>query len=100
MFSMPVQKDIDLIETKVFEVLKSAAKCDLKKLDRNASFEELGFDSLDEVELVVAMEEHIGFELNNTDAEKIHSVVDAIQIFLDYKQKSLDANAKKNSKEE
>jgi hypothetical protein len=43
-------------EAKVFQVLKSAAKCNQAKLSRNASFEELGFDSLDSVELVVAME--------------------------------------------
>lgn len=73
-----------MIEGKVFEVLKGAAKCNLQKLSRSASFEELGFDSLDEVELVVAMEEHTGLEISNNDAEKIHSVVDAIQVFYDY----------------
>jgi acyl carrier protein len=46
-------------------VLKSAAKCDHKKLSRTATFEELGFDSLDGVELVVAMEENFGFDINN-----------------------------------
>jgi len=48
----------------------------------------LGFDSLDEVELVVAMEEYFGLEISNSDAEKIHSVVDAIQVFYDYHIKS------------
>ena len=41
----------------------------------------MGFDSLDGVELVLAMEEHFGIELTNEDAEKITSVMDAIQIF-------------------
>ena len=77
-----------MVEGKVFEVLKSAAKCDLAKLDRQATFEALGFDSLDEVELVVAMEEHFGFDISNNDAEKIHSVVDAIQVFYDYHVKN------------
>lgn len=56
---------IELVEGKVFEILKSAAKCKQDKLSRTASFEELGFDSLDGVELVVAMEEHFGFDLSN-----------------------------------
>lgn len=43
-------------EAKVYQVLKTAAKCNQAKLTRTASFEELGFDSLDSVELVVAME--------------------------------------------
>ena len=33
---------LELVEAKVFEVLKSAAKCDHSKLNRQASFEELG----------------------------------------------------------
>ena len=45
------------------------------------SFEELGFDSLDGVELVLAMEEHFGFDLTNEEAEKIVTVLDAIQTF-------------------
>ena len=81
-------EDIEYVESKVFEVLRSAAKCDHKKLNRTVSFEDLGFDSLDEVELVVAMEEHLGIDLSNTDAEKVRSVMDAIQIFYDYYSRS------------
>jgi acyl carrier protein len=72
---------IEFVEGKVFEVLKSAAKCKHDKLARTATFEDLGFDSLDGVELVLAMEEHFGFEITNAEAEKITSVMDAIQIF-------------------
>lgn len=56
---------IELVEGNVFEVLKSAAKCDHSKLSRTITFEELGFDSLDGVELVLAMEEHFGFDISN-----------------------------------
>ena len=79
---------IEFVESKVFEVLKAAAKCDHAKLSRTATFEELGFDSLDEVELVVAMEEHLGLDISNADAEKIRGVMDAIQIFHEYYTKS------------
>ena len=75
------------MEGKVFEVLKSAAKCNHQKLSRTVTFEELGFDSLDGVELVLAMEEHFGFDLTNEDAEKISTVMDAIQIFHSYVKK-------------
>jgi acyl carrier protein len=80
---------IELVEGKIFEVLKSAAKCNHSKLARTASFEELGFDSLDGVELILAMEEHFGFDLSNQDAEKINTVMDAIQIFHSYYTKRL-----------
>ena len=80
---------IEQVEGKVFEILKSAAKCDHSKLSRTATFEELGFDSLDGVELVLAMEEHFGFDLTNEDAEKITTVMDAIQIFHSYVKKRM-----------
>ena len=72
---------IEYVEGKVFEVLKQAAKCRHDKLSRTATFEELGFDSLDGVELVLAMEEYFGFDISNAEAEKITAVMDAIQIF-------------------
>jgi acyl carrier protein len=56
---------IEYVEGKVFEVLKSGAKLKQDKLSRTATFEELGFDSLDGVELVLAMEEHFGFDISN-----------------------------------
>lgn len=87
---------IELVEGKIFEVLKSAAKCNHAKLARTASFEELGFDSLDGVELVLAMEEHFGFDLSNQDAEKINTVMDAIQIFHSYYTKRLQPTAQPN----
>ena len=81
MFSSQENEVIELVEGKVFEVLKSAAKCKHDKLSRTATFEDLGFDSLDGVELVLAMEEHFGFDLTNDEAEKITTVLDAIQTF-------------------
>jgi acyl carrier protein len=74
------KESIELIEAGVFEVLKSAAKCKHEKLSRTATLEELGFDSLDQVELVVAMEEKFGINISDDDSLKIQSVLDAIQI--------------------
>lgn len=72
------------VETKIFEVLKSAAKCKTDKLARKATFDELGFDSLDTVELVVAMEENFGVDIQDEDAEKIQTVDDAVKVFAKY----------------
>jgi acyl carrier protein len=45
----------------------------------NASFlDDLGADSLDIVELIMAFEEEFGFEIPDDDAEKIKTVQDAI----------------------
>jgi len=75
---------VEAVETKIFEVLKSAAKCKTDKLARKATFEELGFDSLDAVELVVAMEENFGVDIQDDEAERIQTVDDAVKIFSKY----------------
>ncbi len=51
----------------------------------DARFEEdLGADSLDMVELVMAIEEHFGIaEVEDTDRERIHTVRDAV-IYIDH----------------
>lgn len=78
------KESLDLVEAGVFEVLKSAAKCQHEKLKRTASLEELGFDSLDQVELVVAMEEKFDINISDDDSLKIQSVLDAIQVMHSY----------------
>ena len=52
----------------------------LEEVTDAASFiEDLGADSLDTVELVMALEEEFGIEIPDEDAEKMTSVGDAIK---------------------
>ena len=52
----------------------------LEEVTDAASFiEDLGADSLDTVELVMALEEEFGVEIPDEDAEKMSSVGDAIK---------------------
>ena len=52
-----------------------------KKVTENAKFiEDLGADSLDQVELVMALEEEFKCEIPDEAAEKIVSVKDAIEL--------------------
>ncbi|MDO8422046.1 MAG: acyl carrier protein [Parvibaculum sp.] len=53
---------------------------DADKVSENASFiDDLGADSLDNVELVMAFEEEFGVEIPDDAAEKILTVKDAIE---------------------
>jgi acyl carrier protein len=61
------KRDIDYIESGVFELLKSMPKCKPEKLTRTASLEDLGFDSLDIVELVIAVEEKFNLTISGTE---------------------------------
>jgi len=47
----------------------------------SASFKELGLDSLDVVEVVMAMEEEFTVEIPDSEADKILSVPEAIEYF-------------------
>ena len=51
---------------------------DEAKVTDNASFDDLGADSLDTVELVMAFEEEFGCEIPDAVAEKIVTVTDAV----------------------
>ncbi|ADY73656.1 Acyl carrier protein [Desulfurobacterium thermolithotrophum DSM 11699] len=74
------------IEQKVKEIVADRLGVDPDEVTPEASFiEDLGADSLDTVELVMALEEEFGIEIPDEDAEKIQTVGDAI----DYIQKHL-----------
>ena len=69
------------IEFKITEILKRFETVDVTKITSNASFKDIGLDSLDSVEAIVAMEEILGIELTDEEAFKINTVQDAVSTF-------------------
>jgi acyl carrier protein len=64
---------------KVMDIIVEQLKVSPEEVTPEASFiEDLGADSLDLVELIMAMEEEFGLEISDEDAEKIQTVQDAI----------------------
>jgi len=67
------------VEEKVKEIIAKQLGVDQSEVTTEASFvEDLGADSLDTVELVMAFEEAFNIEIPDEDAEKISKVKDAI----------------------
>ena len=65
---------------KVKEIIVEQLDVQADQVTDDASFiEDLGADSLDTVELVMALEEHFDIEIPDEDAEKIKTVRDAVQ---------------------
>lgn len=68
------------ISAKVKKIVVDQLGVDEDKVTDNASFiDDLGADSLDTVELVMAFEEEFGVEIPDDAAEKIQTVKDAIE---------------------
>jgi acyl carrier protein len=67
------------IEAKVKEIIVEQLGVDEAQVKPEASFiDDLGADSLDTVELVMAFEEKFDIEIPDEEAEKIRTVGDAI----------------------
>lgn len=78
-----------MVEEKVKSIIAKQLGVSPAEVVDEASFvEDLGADSLDTVELVMAFEEEFGIEIPDEDAEKIRKVKDAIEYI--NKRKSQD----------
>jgi acyl carrier protein len=72
------EKNKELIE-KIKQIISEQLGVDEAEVTSSASFvDDLGADSLDQVELVMALEEAFGLEISDEDAEKMRTVQDAI----------------------
>ena len=68
------------VEERVKQIIVEQLGVDEAEVTPTASFvDDLGADSLDTVELVMAFEESFGVEIPDEDAEKIATVKDAIE---------------------
>lgn len=73
------------IEKRVKDIVAEQLGVDEAQVTNEASFtEDLGADSLDTVELVMALEEEFDIEISDEDAEKIHTVQDAVDYITEH----------------
>lgn len=84
------KRNMATIEERVNKVVMEQLGVSESEIRPNASFmEDLGADSLDSVELVMALEEEFGTEIPDEEAEKITTVQQAV----DYIKNRIDENA-------
>ncbi|KAG0342303.1 Acyl carrier protein, mitochondrial [Podila horticola] len=68
------------VEKRVLDILAGFNKVDAKKISLQANFNaDLGLDSLDTVEVVMAIEEEFSIEIPDKDADEIKSAEQAVE---------------------
>ena len=77
------------VADKVKSIIVEQLGVDEEEVTPDASFvEDLGADSLDTVELVMAFEEEFGVEIPDEEAEKIRTVGDAVKYLKEHFKES------------
>ena len=75
------------VAERVKQIIVEQLSVDESEVTENASFvDDLGADSLDQVELVMALEEAFGIDIPDEDAEKIATVKSAIEYIEKHQQ--------------
>ncbi|KAK9919222.1 hypothetical protein M0R45_027832 [Rubus argutus] len=75
------------VTDRIINVVKNFQKVDPSKVSPDAHFQkDLGLDSLDAVEIVMALEEEFGFEIPDNEADKINSIGLAVDFISSHPQ--------------
>lgn len=81
------------IESRVKKIVVEQLGVKEEEVTTDASFvDDLGADSLDTVELVMALEEEFETEIPDEDAEKIITIKDAVKYIVESASKGAKAN--------
>ena len=76
----------DTIESQVKEIIATQLSVEPEKVTSDAKFiEDLGADSLDIVELVMAFEDNFSIEVPDEDTEKLKSVKEVVEYIEQHK---------------
>lgn len=86
--------DSDL-EKKILEVLEEEFELDPEDLVPDANlYEDLGLDSLDAVDMVVALEKAFGVKFRNEEAlRQVRTIADLFQLIKDIRDSKVDADS-------
>jgi len=70
----------DVVSERIIQVVKNFDKVDPAKVHASSKFaDDLGLDSLDAVEVVMAIEDEFAIEIPDTEADKITSIEHAVE---------------------
>lgn len=74
-------------QKKVIAIIAEKLSIPAENITLESTFKDLGADSLDIVEIIMAFEENFGIEIKDEDAEKIKSVGEAVNLIQKFRTK-------------
>ncbi len=83
-----IEKDIEVttsavldvgIEDRVKKIISNQFKKDINQLDSSATFSDLGADSLDTVEVIMAVEDEFNINISDDEAQKMQNLGDIVK---------------------
>ncbi len=74
------KNDTEVIEQTLRELISKAVKKEIKSIDPESTFKDLGVDSLEVVHILVALEDRLGIDIKDQDLTQISNM----GAFIDY----------------
>ncbi|WP_339048211.1 acyl carrier protein [Candidatus Mesenet endosymbiont of Phosphuga atrata] len=71
------------IENRVKEIISNQFKKDISQLSTSSTFNDLGADSLDTVEVIMAVEDAFSISISDDDAQKMQNLGDIVKYIED-----------------
>jgi acyl carrier protein len=84
----------ETIAERVFRVISKTQRLPLEKVTIDSTFEELGIDSMDSINILFDLESEFEIEISDEQAKQIHNVremVDGITLLLEQKENASQA---------
>jgi acyl carrier protein len=81
----------ETIQSRVLKVIANTQRIPLERVQPDSTFEELGIDSMDSINILFDLESEFDIEIDDEDAKKIHTIhemVEGVTYLVNAKQKA------------
>jgi len=81
----------ETIQSRVLKVIANTQRIPLERVKPDSTFEELGIDSMDSINILFDLESEFDIEIDDEDAKKIHTIhemVEGVTYLVNAKQKA------------
>ncbi len=69
----------ETIQSRVLKVIANTQRIPLERVKPDSTFEELGIDSMDSINILFDLESEFDIEIDDEDAKKIHTIHEMVE---------------------